>query len=52
MTESEEQIAQRLSRAAMEMEYMRHFDHIIINDKLDVTLAKAVSVIEEELSET
>jgi guanylate kinase len=50
MTESEEQIAQRLSRAAMEMEYMRHFDHIIVNDKLDITLAKAVSVIEEELS--
>lgn len=51
MTESEEQISQRLSRAAMEMEYMRHFDHIIINDKLDVTLAKAVSIVEEELSE-
>ena len=31
MTESEEQIAQRLSRAALEMEYMRHFDHILIN---------------------
>ena len=51
MTESEEQIAQRLSRAAMEMEYMRHFDHIIINDKLDVTLGKAVGIVEEALSE-
>jgi guanylate kinase len=51
MTESEEQIAQRLSRAAMEMEYMRYFDHIIINDKLDVTLEKAISIVEEALSE-
>ena len=51
MTESEEQIAQRLSRAAMEMEYMRHFDHIIINDKLDFTLEKAISIVEEALSE-
>ena len=50
-TESEEQIKQRLSRAAMEMEYMRHFDHIIINDKLDVTLSKAHSIVEEALSE-
>ena len=51
MTESEEQIAQRLSRAAMEMEYMRHFDHIIINDQLDVTLENAISIVEEALSE-
>jgi guanylate kinase len=35
----------------MEMEYMRHFDHIIINDKLDVTLEKAISIVEEALSE-
>ena len=51
MTESEEQIAQRLSRAAMEMEYMRHFDYIIINDTLEVTLGKAVSIVQEALSE-
>ncbi|MEY3689513.1 MAG: guanylate kinase [Ignavibacteria bacterium] len=51
MTESEEQIKQRLSRAAMEMEYMRHFDYIIINDTLEVTLGKAVSIVQEALSE-
>ena len=50
-TESEEQIQQRLSRAAMEMEYMRHFDHIIINDKLDITLSKARGIVEEALSD-
>lgn len=40
-TESEEQIALRLERAAMEMEQCSAFDKVIVNDKLEETLREA-----------
>jgi guanylate kinase len=49
-TESLQQIQQRLSRAAMEMEYREYFDHIIINDDLQETLAKATAIVHNALS--
>jgi guanylate kinase len=49
-TESLQQIQQRLSRAAMEMEYREYFDHIIINDDLHETLAKATAIVHNALS--
>ena len=40
-TESDEQIRQRLARAAMEMEYAGDFDTIIVNNDLQTTLHEA-----------
>lgn len=34
----------------MEMEYREYFDHIIINDDLHETLAKATAIVHNALS--
>jgi guanylate kinase len=34
----------------MEMEYREYFDHIIINDDLQETLAKATAIVNNALS--
>jgi guanylate kinase len=46
-TESAETIERRLSRAKMEMEYGEEFDAVIVNDKLDDTVASVERAIEK-----
>lgn len=48
-TESAEQIALRLERAAMEMQSVEFFDEVIINDILPVTLERAEYVVREHI---
>lgn len=48
-TESAEQIALRLERAAMEMQSVEFFDEVIINDILPVTLERAELVVREHI---
>lgn len=48
-TESAEQIALRLERAAMEMQSVEFFDEVIINDILPVTLDRAELVVREHI---
>ena len=47
-TEKPEVIKRRLERIPEEMSYRDHFDHVVINDKLEV----AVAAIEEIIKET
>jgi guanylate kinase len=49
-TETEQQIALRLSRAEMEMEFRAQFDHVLINDNLQETLHKAETLVKSALS--
>lgn len=44
-SESEQQIEKRLQRAAMEMEYGKRFDHIVINDVLERAVAEVKEII-------
>jgi len=46
-TESDEQIAIRLSRAAMEMSLQSEFDYVIENNVLEETLSTAESIVRE-----
>jgi len=48
-TDSEEKIAQRIAKAAQEMERAKEFDNIIINDQLDRAKAEAVEVLQNFL---
>lgn len=50
-TESAEQIALRLERAAMEMQSVEFFDEVIINDILPVTLDRAELVVREHIGQ-
>ena len=45
-TETEEQVALRLSRAEMEMGHREQFDHVLVNDDLETTLARATEIVE------
>ncbi|RPI67482.1 MAG: guanylate kinase [Ignavibacteriae bacterium] len=47
-TETDEQIALRLSRAEMEMGHQDQFDHVLVNDDLQRTLAKAVEIVQTD----
>ena len=49
-TESEEQLQQRLSKAAHEMKYISRFDEVLINDDLDVTCANARKIVSQFLN--
>ena len=49
-TDSAEKIAQRIEKAAWEMEQCDGFDHIIINDDLDRAKAEAKALLEEFLA--
>jgi guanylate kinase len=44
-TESEEQIRQRLQRAAMELSYQHAFDAVILNERLEDTLQQAEQIV-------
>ncbi len=44
-TDSDEQLNKRLAKAEEEMGYSNLFDHILINDHLDTTLAEAEQLI-------
>lgn len=46
-TENEETLALRLERANEELEYAGQFDHVIINDELDVAYAQVKQVVSE-----
>ncbi|MCC5943716.1 MAG: guanylate kinase [Bernardetiaceae bacterium] len=45
-TESKEAMQERLEKAAHEVAQYKHFDHVIVNDKLEVAIAEAQSMIE------
>lgn len=47
-TETDEQIALRLSRAEMEMGHQDQFDHILVNDDLQRTLARATEIVQAD----
>ena len=47
-TETEEQVALRLSRAEMEMGHKDQFDHVLVNDDLQTTLKRAVEIVEAD----
>lgn len=47
-TETEEQVALRLSRAEMEMGHKDQFDHVLVNDDLQATLKRAVEIVEAD----
>jgi len=50
-TESEQQIAKRLSRAEMEIAESIKFDYVIVNKVLENTLKEAESIIKNEIYE-
>lgn len=47
-TDSPERIAKRLDRLAHEMEFKKHFDHIIINDNVDRAVDEIIKIIKHE----
>lgn len=49
-TESEENLKQRISKAAQEMKYISRFDEVLINDKLDTTCKKAREIVSQFLA--
>ncbi|MBN2356614.1 guanylate kinase [candidate division KSB1 bacterium] len=50
-SESEEQVRKRLQRAAMEMEYGKAFDHVVLNDSLDRATAEVKAIIQTQLEQ-
>jgi guanylate kinase len=48
-TETEESIQKRLKKARLEMTYSRRFDHIVVNDRLEMAQAEAEKLITEFL---
>jgi guanylate kinase len=51
-SEGEEQIRLRLGNALREIEYWRLYDYILINDKLDDTVADACHILQAERQRT
>ncbi len=49
LTESEESIKERITKAAKEIEYSDKFDIILINDKLEVALTEAIKIVNDFL---
>ncbi len=49
-TESEENLRQRLSKAAYEMKYLSRFDEVLINDDLDTTCENARKIVSQFLN--
>jgi len=45
-TETPESLKERVDKAAEELKYAHHFDHIIINDQLEIACQKAKTIIE------
>ena len=50
-TDSEEVIQQRLQKAAYELTFAPEFDHVIVNDVLEVAQAETLSVVNAFLNE-
>lgn len=50
-TETEESIARRMGKAAIEMEYASQFDHVLLNDDLSRALKEAEIVVGEFLNQ-
>lgn len=50
-TDSEEQINERVSKAAYEITFAEKFDKVVINDDLDVAKAETLRIIQEFISE-
>ncbi len=46
-TDTEEAIQKRLAKAKEEMEYESHFDYVLVNDVLDVSLSEADNLIDK-----
>lgn len=47
-TETEEQLQKRLDRSRDEMEYIKYFDHHIVNDELETTLTEISDILSNE----
>ncbi len=45
-TETEESLSKRLGKAEQELSYAKHFDHILINDKLDKAIREATEKVQ------
>ena len=50
-TDTLEQIEERLAKASYEMTFAPQFDHIVVNDNLDVAKAETLRLIQEFLAE-
>lgn len=50
-TDDEDSLRKRLDKAHFEMEYASRFDHIMINDSLDKSLAEAEKIVLEFLAQ-
>jgi guanylate kinase len=48
-TDSEEQIARRLLAAEAEMLHMDHFDHVVVNDRLDRSYLELAAIVRKEI---
>jgi len=44
-TETEDQISQRLELAKREMEYRKHYDHVVVNDTVEGAVARIKEII-------
>ena len=51
-TESEAELATRIARATMELEYVDSFDHVLLNDDLPTALREAEGVVRDVLGAT
>ena len=51
-TDSEEQIAKRIGKAEEEMQYAPEFDHIIINDDLDIARKETLQLVNQFIKES
>ena len=49
-TDRPETVERRVANAALEMERGRAYDHILVNDRLEETLAKAVALVSDHLA--
>lgn len=48
-TETEETLAERVHKAAEELDYAPHFDHTIVNDDLEQASAKLIQIVSDFL---
>lgn len=49
-TETTESLQARISKASFELSFKQHFDHVIINDRLDDACAEAEKIVKNFLS--
>lgn len=46
-SENDSSLKQRLDKAAQELEFEKYFDEVVVNDQLDLTLARAENLVRE-----